>query len=84
MDGRCRALDNIFIERLWRSVKYESIYLHGYDSLWDLEDGLRLYFTYYNERRPHQSLRNHVPRSVFENPEILSASARMPPSAEVF
>ncbi len=52
MDSRGRALDNVFIERLWRSVKYEEIYLHEYDSSVDLIKGLRKYFHFYNEERP--------------------------------
>ena len=56
MDGRGRALDNVFVERLWRSVKYEDIYLHEYASVAELERGLEDYFRCYNEERPHQSL----------------------------
>lgn len=64
MDGRGRALDNIFIERLWRSVKYEDIYLHDYATVPDLTAGLHRYFTFYNYDRPHQSLGYHVPAEV--------------------
>jgi Transposase and inactivated derivatives len=56
MDGRGRALDNVFIERLWRSVKYEEIYLRSYESVRELEQSLHCYFQFYNEVRPHQSL----------------------------
>ena len=56
MDGRGRALDNIFVERLWRSVKYEDVYLKGYASLPELLLGLTEYFAFYNSERPHQSL----------------------------
>lgn len=56
MDGRGRALDNVFVERLWRSVKYEDIYLHEYATVPELEKGLAHYFTFYNHERPHQSL----------------------------
>ena len=56
MDGRGRALDNIFVERLWRSVKYEDIYLRGYGHVPELMVGLTAYFAFYNSRRPHQSL----------------------------
>jgi len=55
MDGRGRALDNIFIERLWRSVKYEDLYLKAYEDVPSLDDGLRTYLGYYNDERPHQS-----------------------------
>lgn len=64
MDGRGRFLDNIFIERLWRSVKYEDIYLKNYDSVPDLAVGLESYFQLYNYERPHQSLNNQVPADV--------------------
>ena len=61
MDGRGRALDNIFVERLWRSVKYEDIYLKGYASLPELLLGLTEYFAFYNGERPHQGLGNRTP-----------------------
>lgn len=56
MDGKGRALDNIFIERLWRSVKYEHIYLNVYEDGLSLWKGLDEYFRFYNQERPHQSL----------------------------
>ena len=55
MDGRGRALDNVFCERLWRSVKYENIYLNQYDTVLQLQAGLTAYFDFYNQERPHQS-----------------------------
>jgi putative transposase len=66
MDGRGRALDDVFIERLWRSVKYEEIYLREYATVADVEEGLRLYFARYNHERPHQSLANLTPAKVYE------------------
>ncbi len=56
MDGRGRALDNIFVERLWRNVKHEDVYLKGYANMAELMIGLAQYFSFYNEERPHQSL----------------------------
>ena len=56
MDGRGRALDNVFIERLWRSVKYEDIYPRGYETMSEANEGLEKYFDFYNNRRPHQAL----------------------------
>jgi putative transposase len=56
MDGKGRALDNVFTERLWRSVKYEEVYLHDYLSPRQAFQGLSHYFDFYNHRRPHQSL----------------------------
>jgi len=66
MDGRGRALDNIFVERLWRSVKYEDIYLKGYQSMRALFLGLTEYFEFYNHERPHQSLSYKTPAMVYE------------------
>lgn len=65
MDGRGRALDNVFVERLWRSVKYEDIYLKEYESPFALNAGLREYFELYNTWRPHQSLNNQTPHEVY-------------------
>ena len=65
MDGRGRALDNVFIERLWRTVKYEWLYLHGYRSVTELREGLTSYFGFYNDSRPHQSLENRPPKEVY-------------------
>lgn len=74
MDGRGRALDNIFVERLWRSVKYEDIYLKGYASLSELRLGLTEYFAFYNGERPHQSLGNRTPDAVYHSGEGGGAS----------
>lgn len=65
MDGRGRALDNIFVERLWRSVKYEDVYLKGYGTVTELTRGLAEYFAFYNGERPHQSLDNRTPNTVY-------------------
>jgi putative transposase len=65
MDGRGRALDNVFVERLWRSVKYEDVYLKEYPSWESLTAGLRSYFTFYCHERPHQSLGNRTPAAVY-------------------
>lgn len=65
MDGRGRALDNIFVERLWRSVKYEEVYLKGYGTVTELTLGLAEYFAFYNGERPHQSLDNRTPNTVY-------------------
>ena len=69
MDGRGRALDNIFVERLWRSLKHEDIYLKDYASIADLTLGLTEYFTFYNGERPHQSLANLTPDQVYRTGE---------------
>jgi putative transposase len=65
MDGRGRALDNVFTERLWRSVKYENVYLKDYDSPRNALLGLTEYFHFYNYQRPHQSLDYRTPADVF-------------------
>jgi putative transposase len=65
MDGRGRALDNVFIERLWRSVKYEEVYLRDYADGWEAEHGLARYFRFYCEERIHQGLAYHTPAAVY-------------------
>jgi putative transposase len=65
MDGKGRAIDNIFIERLWRSVKYENVYLHAYEDGLALYRGLKEYFEFYNYRRVHQSLNYKFPVELF-------------------
>lgn len=64
MDGRGRALDNIFVERLWRSVKYENIYLNDYQTVRELHQGLKAYFEFYNRERLHQNLGYRTPCQV--------------------
>ena len=65
MDGRGRAFDNIFVERLWRNVKYEDVYLNGYATMGELLMGLTKYFAFYNDERMHQSLGNKTPDVVY-------------------
>ncbi len=65
MDGKGRALDNIFTERLWRSVKYEEVYLSDYASPREAREGLARYFRFYNTERPHQALGNRRPNEVY-------------------
>ena len=67
MDGKGRCLDNVFVERLWRSVKYEEVYLHRYEVVPQLVSGLERYFGYYNEERPHQSLDYQTPATVYRD-----------------
>lgn len=67
MDGKGRWMDNVFIERLWRSVKYEEIYLKEHSTLPALESGLQEWFSRYNTWRPHQSLGNQTPHQVHES-----------------
>ena len=65
MDGKGRATDNAFIERLWRSVKYEHVYIYAYETANDLYQGLQSYLTYYNEKRRHSSIDNNYPQKVY-------------------
>ena len=65
-DGRGRALDNIFVERLWRSVKHEDIYLKDYQTVPEVRQGLTDYFQHYNCERYHQSLEYQTPVSVYQ------------------
>ena len=66
MDGRGRALDNIFVERLWRSVKYEEVYLHDYENVPAAIAGLGKYFPFYNDERLHQALEYQTPAAVYQ------------------
>jgi putative transposase len=65
MDGRGRALDNVFVERLWRNVKYERVYLHNYETVREAEQDIAEYFDFYNNERPHQSLKYQSPAEVY-------------------
>jgi putative transposase len=65
MDGKGRCLDNVFVERLWRSVKYEDIYLKRYEVVPQLQAGLKDYFPFYNHSRPHQALDYKTPAEVY-------------------
>jgi putative transposase len=65
MDGRGRCLDNVFVERLWRSVKYECLYLHGFATVPALAQGLSDYFDFYRHERPHQALDYCTPAEVY-------------------
>ena len=65
MDGQGCWRDNVFVERLWRSVKYEEVYLHAYETVSDVRVGLTRYFTFFNERRPHQALGGLTPDMMY-------------------
>ena len=65
MDGKGSWRDNVFVERLWKSVKYEEVYLHAYDSVADARRGLGRYFLFYNQRRPHSALDGQTPDMVY-------------------
>lgn len=65
MDGKGRWIDNKYVERLWRSIKYESIYLHSFDTVDQARLALSKYIDFYNEKRPHQSLNYHTPNAIY-------------------
>jgi len=75
MDGRGRWADNVFVERLWRSLKYEHVYLHAYESVGEARDKIGRYFEFYNARRPHSSLGAQTPDQVYfhRSPQALAA-----------
>jgi putative transposase len=84
MDGKGRYLDNIFIERLWRSLKYEEVYIRAYDSVAEARRSLGVWLAFYNDLRPHQSFEYRTPREVFEgvaceHVDNISASLRDAP-----
>jgi len=75
MDGKGRWVDNVFVERLWRSVKYEHVYLHAYENVSEAKQQLASYFDLYNTRRPHSSLNGHTPdMTYFKNQPIAQAA----------
>ena len=76
MDSKGRAIDNIFVERLWRSVKYEEVYLKSYSSVREARESLDKYFMFYNNERLHQSLGYQPPREVYENKKWLNQTGR--------
>jgi putative transposase len=88
MDGRGRCMDNIFVERLWRSLKYEEVYLKDYTSVTEARTGIERYFRFYNQERLHQSLNYRTPAALYrsqpvptlERPEAVSM--RKPPQIE--
>jgi putative transposase len=65
MDGRGRCLDNVFIERLWRSLKYEEVYLRDYTAVSEARTGIGPWFCFYNHERPHQSLGYRTPAGLY-------------------
>ena len=67
MDGTGRWRDNVFVERLWRSLKYEEVYLHAYETVRDVQDGMARYLTFYNQLRPHRALDGRTPDRVYSD-----------------
>ncbi len=75
MDGKARWIDNVFVERLWRSVKYEDVYLRAYETLAALRAGLDKYFRFYNTRRRHTGLDRRTPDAVYFEQTALKSAA---------
>ena len=75
MDGKGAWRDNVFIERLWRSIKYEEVYLRAYASVSEARAGIGQYLTFYNSRRPHSSLDGRTPDQAYFNPPVPEAVA---------
>ena len=73
MDGQGRCLDNVFVERLWRSLKYEEVYLHAYGSVSEARAGIGRYFTFYNHERPHQALGYQTPDAFYRGARTRAA-----------
>ena len=65
MDGKGCWRDNVFVERLWKSIKYEEVYLHAYETVSAAQQGLERYLTFYNQIRPHRALDGHTPNGVY-------------------
>ncbi len=79
MDGRGRALDNVFVERLWRSLKYEEVYLKSYRNVREMESGLEGWFAFYNHQRLHQGLDYRTPAEVYHDPTPINPRGKETP-----
>jgi len=75
MDGKGRWLDNVFVERLWKSVKYEHVYLHAYESVDEAKRQLVIYFDFYNTRCPHKSLNRRTPDMAYFGQQEIAQTA---------
>ena len=81
MDGRGAWRDNVFVERLWRSVKYEEVYLRAYDSVSEARSSIGRYLAFYNHRRPHSSLDRRTPDEAYFTPSPRGGGMNFPPRA---
>lgn len=75
MDGKGNWLDNVFIERLWKTVKYEHVYLHAYDTVSEARNALKHYFGFYNQRCPHSALDGKTPDMAYFNQPLQNIAA---------
>jgi len=78
MDGKGRCMDNIFVERLWRSLKYEEVYLHASASVAEATAGIGAWLDFYNEERQHQSLGYRTPRQIYEEDLWICGRSALP------
>ena len=78
MDGKGRCMDNIFVERLWRSLKYEEVYLHAYATVAEARTGIGAWLDFYNTGRQHQSLGYRTPRQIYEEGLWTSGRSALP------
>jgi putative transposase len=78
MDGKGRCMDNIFVARLWRSLKYEEVYLNAYASVAEAKAGIGAWLTFYNEERQHQSLGYRTPRQIYEDDLWICGRSALP------
>ncbi|CAO3424962.1 Mobile element protein [Azospirillum doebereinerae] len=83
MDGRGRWMDNVFIERLWRSIKYECVYRHAFGTGSELRAGLSRWVGLYNERRPHSALGGRTPDEAYQGNEIAPYPGHAPDTASI-
>ena len=79
MDGRGRWMDNVFIERLWRSIKYECVYLHAFETGSELRAGLDQWLFYYNHQRPHSALAGRTPAEAYGHTSVSDPGGHAPP-----
>ena len=79
MDGKARAIDNVFVERYWRSVKYEEVFLRDYKTVREAKNGLARYCEFYNNERPHQALGYRTPREVYFSQTVEHSDVRTLP-----
>jgi putative transposase len=78
MDGKGRCMDNIFVERLWRSLKYEEVYLHAYATVAEAKAGIGAWLSFYNEERQHQSLGYRTPRQIYQKGLWICGQSALP------
>ena len=78
MDGKGRCMDNIFVERLWRSLKYEEVYLNAYATVAEAKTGIGAWLSFYNEERQHQSLGSRTPRQIYQESLWICGRSALP------